>query len=57
LDGISPTLPGFHDSTLEAMVQHRPATLAEFSQLFGVSKRKSERYGQAFLAVLEAHLK
>ncbi|MDY6992741.1 MAG: DNA helicase RecQ, partial [Pseudomonadota bacterium] len=47
----------FHDSTLEAMVQHRPATLAEFSQLFGVGKRKSERYGQAFLAVLEAHLK
>jgi ATP-dependent DNA helicase RecQ len=42
----------FHDSTLRAMCEARPRSLAEFAQLSGVGTRKLERYGETFLAVL-----
>lgn len=45
----------FHNSTLEALCRQKPATLAEFGQINGVGERKQERYGPAFLAVLEQH--
>ncbi len=43
----------FHDSTLREMLLHRPHSLAEMARLSGVGERKLERYGQAFLAVLQ----
>jgi ATP-dependent DNA helicase RecQ len=45
----------FHDATLAAMATHRPATLAQLSAVNGVGAAKLERYGQAFLDVLNAH--
>ncbi|MBI4695996.1 MAG: DNA helicase RecQ [Gammaproteobacteria bacterium] len=45
----------FHDATLAAMATHRPATLAQLSTVNGVGAAKLERYGQAFLDVLNAH--
>ncbi len=42
----------FHDRTLRAMVQQRPATLDAFSRLPGVGAVKKDRYGPAFLDVM-----
>ena len=43
----------FHDATLREMVRLRPATAAELLALHGVGEAKLERYGAAFLGVLE----
>lgn len=45
----------FHDSTLRAMVEHRPATLDQMLDLSGIGQTKLDRYGQAFLDVLREH--
>jgi ATP-dependent DNA helicase RecQ len=42
----------FSDRTLAEMAELRPATLAELLQINGVGQVKLERYGQAFLDVL-----
>ncbi len=42
----------FHDATLLAIAEARPATLAELSQLSGVGRAKLERYGEAVLEVV-----
>ncbi len=42
----------FHDATLLAMLEQRPATLDEMASLPGVGQHKLERYGQRFLDVL-----
>ncbi len=42
----------FHDSTLQQMLQVRPARLADMMQVSGVGAAKLRRYGQAFLDVL-----
>ncbi len=44
----------FHDSTLRAMAEARPATLDEMANLPGIGKAKLERYGESFLVVLRA---
>ncbi len=43
----------FHDSTLQAMAGVMPRTLTEFAELSGVGERKLEKYGPAFLAVID----
>jgi len=45
----------FHDSTLAAMVELRPATRAEFSRLSGVGDVKLARYADTFLDILRSH--
>jgi ATP-dependent DNA helicase RecQ len=45
----------FHDSTLVEMCSLLPTNLAEFGQLSGVGERKLDKYGQAFLLVIEQH--
>jgi len=45
----------FNDSTLAAMVQYRPHTLEEFSNLSGVGEVKLERYGEIFLDAIRLH--
>ncbi len=45
----------FHDSTLAAMVQHRPTTPAALRTISGIGQVKLERYGDAFLQVVQAH--
>lgn len=45
----------FHDSTLVDMVCYRPDTLDALGKLSGVGIRKLDRYGQAFLNVLDEH--
>ena len=43
----------FHDSTLLEMMNRRPANLSEMAKITGVGQAKLERYGQAFLQVLD----
>ncbi|HWH22835.1 MAG TPA: DNA helicase RecQ [Allosphingosinicella sp.] len=43
----------FHDSTLREMAASRPATLRALAQVPGVGAAKLERYGEAFLEVLQ----
>ena len=38
------------------MAERRPATLAALSQVSGVGDAKLERYGAAFVEVIDAHL-
>ena len=45
----------FHDSTLAEMACARPRHLHQFAALSGVGQAKLERYGEDFLAVIEAH--
>ena len=42
----------FPDATLLAMLRSQPGSLSEMAQVSGVGARKLERYGQAFLEVL-----
>jgi ATP-dependent DNA helicase RecQ len=42
----------FHDSTLKAMAEARPASLEEMSGITGVGERKLANYGETFLEVL-----
>ncbi len=44
----------FHDSTLRELVLERPRTLEGFSRISGVGCSKLERYGPAFLQVLQS---
>ncbi len=45
----------FHDSTLQEMCVHKPATLEEMGDISGVGDKKLERYGPAFLHALLNH--
>lgn len=46
----------FHDATLQEMCLRLPKTMEEFSELSGVGERKLERYGPAFVGVINQHL-
>jgi ATP-dependent DNA helicase RecQ len=43
----------FHDSTLLEILNQKPSSLTEMSQITGVGQAKLERYGDAFLEVLK----
>ncbi len=43
----------FHDSTLLEILNRRPGSLTEMGQISGVGQAKLERYGDAFLQVVE----
>jgi ATP-dependent DNA helicase RecQ len=43
----------FHDSTLLEILNRKPGSLTEMGQISGVGQAKLERYGDAFLQVLE----
>ncbi|WP_020565108.1 DNA helicase RecQ [Methylosarcina fibrata] len=45
----------FHDATLTAMLEARPATLRQMAVLPGVGERKLEQYGEEFLAVIREY--
>ena len=51
-EGVPPYVI-FHDSTLIAMLEHRPGDLAGMSSLPGIGTHKLDKYGQAFLDVLQ----
>jgi ATP-dependent DNA helicase RecQ len=42
----------FHDATLLALLEHRPASLEEMRAISGIGDAKLERYGDAFLETL-----
>ena len=42
----------FHDSTLQEILNQRPANLAELGNISGVGQAKLARYGEAFLRVV-----
>ena len=46
----------FHDSTLREMAEVKPATLSALARISGVGEAKLERYGAAFVEVIDAHL-
>ncbi len=45
----------FHDRTLADMAARRPRSVAELAATPGVGAAKLARYGEAFLAVINAH--
>ena len=45
----------FHDRTLIELATARPASRAQMADVPGVGDAKLERYGPAFLAVINAH--
>lgn len=54
--GIPPYIV-FHDSTLRAIFERRPATKTAFGQLPGIGERKRDKYADAFLEVIHSHPK
>lgn len=46
----------FHDRTLQEMCLALPRSLAQFGRLTGVGERKLDKYGAAFIEVVENHL-
>lgn len=53
--GIPPYII-FHDRTLQEMCVTVPQTMEQFGQLGGVGERKLDKYGPAFLQVINNHL-
>jgi ATP-dependent DNA helicase RecQ len=45
----------FHDATLAEMVENRPESLAQMSNISGIGERKLADYGEAFLDVLNEY--
>lgn len=45
----------FHDSTLQEMCQTRPMDMAAMQRISGIGAQKLERYGEAFLRVIQQH--
>lgn len=45
----------FHDRTLQEFALHRPQNAETMRGISGVGDRKMERYGEAFLACIQAH--
>jgi ATP-dependent DNA helicase RecQ len=45
----------FHDTTLIEILNRRPNSLVEMSQIMGVGRAKLDRYGEDFLEVLMEH--
>ena len=43
----------FHDSTLLEILNQKPTSLIEMSQITGIGQAKLMRYGDAFLEVLD----
>ena len=46
----------FNDATLEEMAQFTPTTKAEMLDINGVGERKLERFGDAFMSLIQSHL-
>jgi ATP-dependent DNA helicase RecQ len=46
----------FHDATLREIANARPRSLTELARVQGVGAAKLERYGDAMLATVAAHL-
>ncbi|HEY1146407.1 MAG TPA: RQC domain-containing protein, partial [Allosphingosinicella sp.] len=46
----------FHDNTLREMAALKPTTLHALSNVTGVGAAKLEKYGRAFVSVIETHL-
>lgn len=46
----------FNDATLQEMAEFMPTTNDELLNINGVGERKLERFGQAFLTLIQAHL-
>jgi len=42
----------FHDATLAAIAEARPASLAALGEVPGIGRSKLERYGETILAAL-----
>jgi len=45
----------FHDSTLQEMCRYRPKDLTAMQRISGVGEQKLNRYGHAFLEVVQQH--
>ena len=46
----------FHDATLMQMMEYKPTEEKELLKISGVGERKSQRYGEIFLAVIKEHV-
>ena len=50
-DAVAPFIV-FHDSTIEAIAEHRPRTIAELRRVPGVGPTKLDRYGEEIIGVV-----
>lgn len=50
--GIPPYVV-FHDTTLAALATHKPSELDDMLNISGIGKSKQQRYGEAFLEVIQ----
>ena len=50
-DAVAPFIV-FHDSTIEAIAEHRPRSLAELRRVPGVGPTKLDRYGEEIIGVV-----
>jgi len=46
----------FHDSTLRELVQIQPQTLEEMKEIYGIGQKKSERYGEQIVKIIQDHV-
>jgi ATP-dependent DNA helicase RecQ len=46
----------FHDRSLQEMCYELPQSPLQFGRISGVGERKLEKYGPAFLSVINRHL-
>ncbi len=46
----------FHDATLREMVRRQPASPEALGEITGIGEAKLSRYGEAFLAAVQAHV-
>ncbi len=53
-EGVPPYVV-FHDATLVGLIQAMPMNLADMLTVHGVGEKRLERYGDAFLEVLQEH--
>lgn len=47
----------FQDTTLRAIIDSLPRTLTEMGEIQGIGRKKQERYGPAFLEVIQTHIR
>ena len=46
----------FSDATLLAMIDTKPHNLLQMRQVHGVGEKKLQRYGEAFLSIINEHV-
>ena len=52
-EGSVPAFVVMHDTTLEALCEARPRSIAKLLDVPGIGEKKAERYGEALLRIVK----